>query len=518
MAAGSVKSAPIAHKRNHAIKWWSGRFSFNRESAAPAPVIAPVLQELPILHKRDVIITVTGDDVWVTEQDIVTVTVGAGDQTSEAQTTAAADVAVASTQNVQTVVATAEAVQETEAKVVIVTVVQDAPSSAAAAVQTATPVTEAAAQTTTCTTPVTVAEVETTSAAEAAQTTTSAAEAAQTTTSVAEAAQTTTPVTEATQTTTPVIETAQTTAQTVSDSSSTTSTVSESSPETSTSSESASSTGASSTGSFATPETLTYSPYNDDSTCKDASTVLTDLKLIASKGIGSIRMYATDCGSISTVQPACLELGLLIDQGFWIDSSGVDSVDSSVQDIIDWVENSNDNDWSIFKTFTVGNEAIYSGYATGSALLEKIKSVKATLQAAGYTGTVTTAEPPQSYISNTDLCTDTDGIDYVGVNAHPYFNSGTSAATAGEFILSQISAVEAVCDGRTVSITETGYPSAGNTNGNNVPTPANQAIAIKNIMSALDNKGVMFTTYDDKWKTPGPYNVEQHFGIIGLFS
>lgn len=265
------------------------------------------------------------------------------------------------------------------------------------------------------------------------------------------------------------------------------------------------------------PETITYSPYNDDSSCKDASTVLADLTEVAGKGIGSVRIYGTDCNSIETVETACKQLGLQIDQGFWIGSSGVDSIDDGVQSLIEWVQNENGNDWSIFKTITVGNEAVHSGYTDAATLLAKIKSVKATLQAAGWTGTVTTAEPPATYIDNPDLCTDTAGIDYIGVNAHPYFDPNTSPETAGDFVLSQISTVQAACNNRDVSIRETGYPSSGDTNGNNVPSEANQRIAVKNILSALDYKGVLFTCFNDLWKSPGPYNVEQAFGALYLF-
>lgn len=278
----------------------------------------------------------------------------------------------------------------------------------------------------------------------------------------------------------------------------------------------ASSTGSSS-GGFSTPETITYSPYNNDSSCKDKDTISSDLSMIKDHGIKTVRIYGTDCSSITIIEPIAKNLGMTIDQGFWIGPQGVDSIDSGVQDLINWVKNSNGGDWSLFSTITVGNEAIYGGYCDGATLLSKIKSVKSTLRDAGYQGTVTTAEPPQSYINYSQLCTDTDGIDYVGVNAHPYFDANTAPADAGDFILSQISTVQKACSNRDVQITETGYPSEGNTNGLAVPTKENQAIAIKSIMSALNNKGVMFTVFDDMWKSPGPYNVEQHFGIIGLF-
>lgn len=267
---------------------------------------------------------------------------------------------------------------------------------------------------------------------------------------------------------------------------------------------------------FPIPETLTYSPYNDDGSCKNFDRVYSDLSKIASFGIKNIRVYGTDCDSISTIQPSALKLGLKMNQGFWIGSSNIDSIDQSVQDLIQWVQNENSGDWGLFTTLTVGNEAIYSGFVDGNTLLGKIKSVKSTLRSAGWNGPVTTAEPPQSYIDFPNLCTDTDGIDYVGLNAHPYFDSNTSPDQAGKFVLAQIDIAQSKCNNRNVQITETGYPSAGNTNGKAIPTKENQATAIKSIMGALNNKAVLFTLYDDKWKNPGPYNVEQHFGLVDL--
>lgn len=278
-----------------------------------------------------------------------------------------------------------------------------------------------------------------------------------------------------------------------------------------------SSTSTSSSG-LTVPEIITYSPYNDDSSCKNADAVHSDLSKIAAKGIKTVRIYNTDCNTIQTVQPVARKLGLTIDQGFWIGPQGADSIDSGVQDIINWVANENGNDWSIFAIFTVGNEAVFGNHIDAPTLLNKIKEVKGKLRAAGWNGPVTTAETPSTYSGFPELCTDSDGLDIIGVNAHPYFDAGGSASEAGNFINSQFDAIKQICgNNANIRITETGYPSAGNTNGNQVPTKENQAIAIKQIMDATNNKAVMFTMFDDYWKSPGPYNVEQHFGIFDLF-
>lgn len=265
------------------------------------------------------------------------------------------------------------------------------------------------------------------------------------------------------------------------------------------------------------PETISYSPFNNDHTCKSADAVYADLAKIAAVGIKAVRIYGIDCDSTNIVQPACVKLGLKMDQGFWIGPKGADAIDTDVQTLISWVKNKHNNDWSIFTTFTVGNEAISGGFTDGPTLLAKIKSVKSTLRAAGWTGTVTTAETPQAYISNPALCQDPNGMDYVGVNEHPYFDSSSTAEEAGKVLLAQSLKVQQTCNNREVRITETGYPSAGNTNGKQVPTPENQALAIASIIKETSGKAVMFTMYDDMWKDPGFRNVEQHFGIFHLF-
>lgn len=269
----------------------------------------------------------------------------------------------------------------------------------------------------------------------------------------------------------------------------------------------------SSTGSLkGVPTAIVYSPYNDDSTCKDASTVSSDLQLIKSKGISKIRIYGTDCNSLQTIQPAAAQLGLKVNQGLWIDGSGVDSIDGSLSDIISYAQA---NSWDIFDFITIGNEAIISGYCSVSDLIQKISSVKAQLRSAGYNGQVTTSEPPVIYQNNPELCK-TSEIDFVGINSHPYFDVNSSAGSSGTFVKSQLEIVKQVCGTNNVLVTETGYPSSGNQNGGNFPSKDNQQIAIAAILSELNQEATILSTFNDYWKNPGPYGIEQSFGIIDL--
>ncbi|KAJ8102153.1 glycoside hydrolase superfamily [Lipomyces tetrasporus] len=260
------------------------------------------------------------------------------------------------------------------------------------------------------------------------------------------------------------------------------------------------------------PHALTYSPYTDSGNCKAAEEVSEDLAIIAAKGISTVRIYGTDCNSLSTVESAAEMYGLKLIQGLWIDSSGVDSIDSGVSDLISW-GSSMDSHWNMISMIVVGNEAIFNGFVTVSDLLTKITSVRTQLRDAGYTGPITTAETPNVFVENPELCT-SDSLDIVAINAQPYFDQYATPETAGQFDLDQIQLTKAACNSKDVFITETGFPSSGLTNYNNVPSVENQMIAIKNILEATDGNVTLFTMYNDRWKALGPYEVEQSFGML----
>lgn len=202
-----------------------------------------------------------------------------------------------------------------------------------------------------------------------------------------------------------------------------------------------------------------------------------------------------------------------MNQGFWISSAGVDSINDDITAFISYGQSSG---WDVFDVVTVGNEAVSAGYVSALQLLAKIKSVKSQLNAAGYSGDLTTSEPPDSFINNPSLCTDS-GIAWVGVNTHSYFDSSETAGNSGPFIIAQKQLVIDACNGMSAYITETGYPSQGDTNGEQVPSAANQEAAIKSIISSTGGDCTILTTYNDFWKQPGPYGIEQYFGTITLF-
>lgn len=138
---------------------------------------------------------------------------------------------------------------------------------------------------------------------------------------------------------------------------------------------------------------------------------------------------------------------------------------------------------------------------------------------AGYKGPVVAVDTFIAILNNPGLC---DASDYIAANCHPYFDGGVSASGAGAWVAQQASKLSSVCGGKDVLITgtssqrqiliqESGWPTAGETNGQAVASKTNQAIAMAGILSSMRNKCVVFTAFDDLWKSPGEFGVEQHW-------
>lgn len=263
---------------------------------------------------------------------------------------------------------------------------------------------------------------------------------------------------------------------------------------------------------LAPPQYIVYSPYLNGGGCKDYNTVYGDLSMLKSKGITRLRTYGTDCNNMDTILPAAASLGITVSQGVWIGPDGFGpAVDESIADIMAYGQK---NGWGIFDNIVFGNEDIVNGFITIDELLDKAGSFKAQLRAAGFNAPFLHAEVTNIIQANPQLCGDL--FDIVALNAHSYFDPYSTADQSGPFVKGQIGLVAAVCGSKQIWISETGYPSQGKTNGGQVPTKENQAIAIQSIYDHVGADVVILTTFDDMWKSPGPYGVEQYFGVADL--
>ena len=278
-----------------------------------------------------------------------------------------------------------------------------------------------------------------------------------------------------------------------------------SAPETTSSAPASSSSSSSSSGSDgAAGHGLSYSPYAADGSCKTQDQVNTDFEQLS--GYSMIRTYGTDCDQVSTVLSAASAKGMKLFAGVY----DITQVDSEVQTIIDAAG----GNWDAFHTVSVGNEGVNAGTYTVDAVVGAIDAARTKLRSAGYNGPVVTVDTFVAIKANPTLC---EKSDYAAANAHAFFDGGVTADQAGKWLISQAQQVSAACGNKDTMITETGWPSQGETNDKAVPSPENQQAAIDSIKSHFSSNVILFTAYNDLWKqnNAATFGAEQYWGIYG---
>lgn len=253
---------------------------------------------------------------------------------------------------------------------------------------------------------------------------------------------------------------------------------------------------------------ICYSPYNADNSCKSASQVAQDLAQLRSYSI--IRLYGVDCNQVGNVLA-----GKGSNQKIFAGIYDINEVESETATLISAV----DGKWENIDTVSVGNELLNQGSATASQLVTAINAAKGQLKPAGYTGPVVYVDTFNAMIAQNkidqSLC---QASDYSAANAHAFFSSITPAADAGEWVKNTAQQIQESCPSKKVVITESGWPSAGSSNGAAIPSEANQQTAISTIKSAFPDGGVfLFSAYNDLWKVNAAWNffAEQSYGIYG---
>lgn len=250
--------------------------------------------------------------------------------------------------------------------------------------------------------------------------------------------------------------------------------------------------------------TVSYSPYNNDQSCKNQTQVDADFEAISD--FAMVRIYGTDCNQTATVLSAASAKNINVFAGVY----DVTQVSSEIQTIIDAVN----GNWNNIHTVSIGNEGVNDDAYTVADVVSAIGTARSQLQSAGYTGNVVTVDTFVAMIANPELC---QASDYAAANCHAFFDGSVTAQDAGKWVLGQAQRVSEACGGKDTMITETGWPSQGDTNGVAVPSEQNQVDAIDSIKSAFSNNIVLFSAFNDYWKqnNAGTYGAEHYWGIMG---
>lgn len=274
------------------------------------------------------------------------------------------------------------------------------------------------------------------------------------------------------------------------------------------SSNSASTSGSVSSGS-ASGQGIVYSPYHADHSCKTQDEVNNDFKLI--NGYKMVRIYGVDCNQVATVGSAAKAKGMKLFAGIF----DVGSAAEEIATLISAVHSDMAGDFSMIDTISVGNEIISSqGVGMIPAVLGAIEVTRAAMKLTGYTGHIVTVDVFNTMMANPVLC---KASDYAAVNGHAFFDSTCGASNAGQWAIDTVQGVSSACGGMKTVLTESGWPSFGTANGAAVPSPENQAAAVKSLLAHFSDNIFVLSAFNDGWKSDnaGTFGAEKFYGIMG---
>ncbi|OCL08433.1 glycoside hydrolase family 17 protein [Glonium stellatum] len=247
---------------------------------------------------------------------------------------------------------------------------------------------------------------------------------------------------------------------------------------------------------------------NGQSTCcKSASQIASDFSAMKSYGI--IRIYGVDCNQVANSLQNAISNGQKLIVGLY----DMTAIQSGVQTIADAINTYANGKWDSIPLVTVGNEFVNTQTYTVSQMVDYLNWARGNLTNVHYTGPVGIVDTVPAVTDNPALC---ENSDYALVNCHAFFNSHSSAADAGNFVKGQVANVQQACPNKKVIVTESGWPKQGDSNGEAVPSPANQRAALASLQSNFNDSLIFFSAFDDSWKSnsAGTYDAEQYWGFL----
>lgn len=249
---------------------------------------------------------------------------------------------------------------------------------------------------------------------------------------------------------------------------------------------------------------ITYTPYNADHSCKTEDQVAQDLKGISAFQV--VRLYGTDCDQVAKILQAT---GGSV--RIW---AGVYHI-QNLQGDIDTIASAVNGNWKNIVAVSIGNELVNSGQSSAADVVNAVNAGRTALRSKGFQGPVLTVDTMIAMQNNPQLC---QASDVCGINCHAFFDGNVEPSGAGKFVADWVKKISEQNNGKTVVVTESGWPSQGTANKIAVPSLPNQQTAMKSLVSKVPSNLIQYTLYHDMWKTSEPvtFHAEQFWGIKGM--
>ncbi len=254
---------------------------------------------------------------------------------------------------------------------------------------------------------------------------------------------------------------------------------------------------------------LSYAPFRGTQTPFDPETripaaqIEDDLTRLA-RITDCVRIYSTDQG-LEQVAGIAQKLGLKVLQGIWL-SNNPEKSRIQIEAGIDLANRYPDT----IRAVVVGNEVLLRGDMSATDLADTIRAVKARVKVP-----VTYADVWEFWLRNRDVAA---AADFITIHILPYWEdfpvSARRAAAHVDLIRRQLVTAFA---GKEVIIGEMGWPSEGRMREGALPSPADQARVIQDVLALAkrDNFHVnVIEAFDAPWKRALEGTVGGHWGLF----
>ncbi len=254
---------------------------------------------------------------------------------------------------------------------------------------------------------------------------------------------------------------------------------------------------------------LSYAPFRGNESPLDADTrvegyeIEEDLAKLA-RLTDCIRTYSTENG-LDQVPAIAQRVGLKVIQGLWLGSDRKKNrirIDETIALAKRYRE--------VITAIVVGNEVLLRGELSAVDIGDILREVKAATAMP-----VTYADVWEYWLRNPELA---QAVDFVTVHILPYWEDfPISAAQAGAHVDAIRSRVAARFPGKDILIGEVGWPSAGRMREGALPSPANQALVLEEVMArarARNYRVNLIEAFDQPWKRRLEGTVGGYWGLL----
>ena len=254
---------------------------------------------------------------------------------------------------------------------------------------------------------------------------------------------------------------------------------------------------------------LSYAPFRGSQTPLDPTTMITaaqiedDLSRLA-KITDCVRSYSVDYG-LDQIAGIAARHGLKVMQGLWL-SSYPDKNRYQIETAVSLANRYPDT----IRAVVVGNEVLLRGEMSATDLAATIRAVKARVRVP-----VTYADVWEFWLRNRDIAA---AADFVTIHILPYWEDfPIPARQAAAHVKGIREQVVAAFPGKDVIIGEVGWPSAGRMREGALPSPANQARVIQDVLALAAREKFhvnVIEAFDAPWKRALEGTVGGHWGLL----